>query len=80
MSKYDIPQKPLVSAREAVQINLNYGGLDTLSAAKEVFEEWGTRYDSPTFNHYCMLAAVYTAGYMQGKREERSKKKARANI
>ena len=76
MSTLDIPKKPLISVKEAVQINFNYVGISVLATANEIAEEWGERYSNPAFNHACMLAAVYTAGYIQGKREERSKKKA----
>lgn len=70
-----IPGKPLISAKEAVEISKHNGGITTVIAAKEVADEWEPYYSDATHDYYCMLAAVYTAGYIQGKREERAKKK-----
>lgn len=73
-----INSKPLVSAEEAVKISYKNGTIDTVQIAKEVADQWGgVRYADRSFNYYCMLAAVYTAGYIHGKREERQRKKRR---
>ena len=73
MGCLDIPQKRLVTPQEAVKISYTQGCASTLKEVKAISDEWGIRYSDPTFDHYCMLAAVYTAGYIQAKREERAR-------
>lgn len=68
-----IPEKKLITPQEAVKISYTQGCISTLEEVKAISDEWGNRCPDPTFNHYCMLAAVYTAGYIQGKREERAR-------
>ena len=68
-----IPRERLITPEEAIKIAYKHGCIPTISEVKAISDEWGIRYPDPTFNHYCMLAAVYTAGYIQGKREERAK-------
>ena len=71
----------LVTPEEAVNLSHNHGGINVACMCKQIAEEWGTRYKDPEFNYYCLLAACYTAGYIQAKREERAKasqKKAQA--
>ena len=70
-----IPEKPLISAKEAVEISEHNSGITTVLAAKEIADEWNPRCSDTVYDYYCRLAAVYTAGYIQGKREERAKKK-----
>lgn len=71
----------LITPQEAVELSYEYGDITTIFTAKAIVEEWGNKYKDPVFNYYCMLSAVYTAGYIQAKREERKRtaqRKARA--
>lgn len=77
MGCLDIPQKRLVTPQEAVKISYTHGCVSTLEEVKAISDEWGNRYSDPTYDHYCMLAAVYTAGYIQAKREERARASTR---
>lgn len=71
----------LVTAKEAVELSYKNETIGTAIAAKAIADEWregGAKYPDATFDFYCMLGAIYTAGYICGKREERQKKKTRA--
>ena len=65
-------QNQLITPQEAVELSYNHGYLSTIYAAKAIADEWGRKYEDRVFDFYCMLSAVYTAGYIQGKREERA--------
>lgn len=80
MSYNPPPEKRAVTQQEAVEISYKHGTIDTVETAREIAEQWGNRYPDWQFNYYCMLAAVYSAGYIKGKQDERAKRrKERAN-
>lgn len=56
---------------EAMKLSRKIAGLQVLCYCREFAQEWGHKYPDPTYNYYCMLSAIFAAGYMQGKREER---------
>ena len=58
---------------EAVKLSLKLAGSKVLHYVKDIESAWSEQYGDPSYNHTCMLAAVFTAGYLQGKREERAK-------
>lgn len=70
-------KKRAVTQQEAVEISYKHGTIDTVKTAKKIAEQWGNRYPDRQFNYYCMLAAVYTAGYIKGKQDERMKHQKR---
>lgn len=70
--------KVLISPAEVVKLSKEQGTVGTIDIVTEIEKAWGTQYDTPLYNYYCMLSAVYTAGYIQGKREERTRKRTRS--
>ena len=63
---------------EAVHISINYGRLEALRRALDIAEEYERQkppqYDAE-FSRLCLWATLYEAGLMEGKREERQKRK-----
>ena len=70
--------KVLISPAEVVKLSKEQGTVGTIDIVAEIEKAWGKQYDTPLYNYYCMLSAVYTAGYIQGKREERARKRTRS--
>lgn len=79
-----ITHSPLYfTPEEVVKLGKNQGATGTLEIVRDIEKAWGTQYENPLFNHECMLSAIFEAGYIQGKREERKrvadrKRKAKA--
>lgn len=67
----------LFTPKEAVQISRYQGALGTIDIVQEVEKAWGHQYDDPQWNYYCMLSAIFEAGYIQGKREERKRRQSK---
>lgn len=70
-----IPKAPLVSASEAIELSKHVGGITAVNTVTKIVDEWEPCCQNAAYDYYCMLSAVYLAGYIQGKREERAKKK-----
>ena len=70
-------EKLLVTPEEAVELSHDHGKTSEIHIVKAIVEEWGEKYGRDyrhrTFDFYCMLSAVFTAGRIQGKREERAR-------
>lgn len=71
--------KLLVTTQEAIQISTAYGDTTDIYAIAELEKAWkSTRFlgmqTDPTFDRFCMEAAIFTMGYIQGKREERQRR------
>lgn len=73
---YNHPRKEEpITQQEAVEISYKHGTISTASRAQEIVAQWGRRYDEAQFDGYCMLSAVYMAGYIKGKQDERARKR-----
>ena len=63
--------------KEAAEASHDHGKISEIHIVKAIVEEWGEKYGRDyrhrTFDFYCMLSAVFTAGRIQGKREERAR-------
>lgn len=66
-------ESKLYDPAEVVELCRNYGKWGAVDVALEMRDAWGTQYDDPQFDFVCMLGAIFEAGYIQGKREERMK-------
>lgn len=66
-------ESKLFDPAEAVQLVRDHGKTGALDVVKEIADAWGQQYSDPQLNFYAMLSAVFEAGYLQGKREERLK-------
>lgn len=65
----------LITPEDAITL-CHFNTLDDLSRAHDLGEAWKTLYsDDPKFDTVCKLAMIYTAGRIQGIREERAKRK-----
>lgn len=69
-----ITHSPLYfTPEEVVKLGKEQGATGTLDIVTAIEKAWGTQYDNPEFNYACMLSAIFEAGYIQGKREERKR-------
>lgn len=66
-------ESKLFDPAEVVELCRSYGKMGTIDVVQEIINAWGKQYDDPQWNYYCMLSAIFEAGYIQGKREERRK-------
>ena len=70
-------EKLLITPEEAVELSHNYATTKEIYIVKAIVEEWGEKYGRDyihrVFDFYCMLSAIFTAGRIQGKREERAR-------
>ena len=70
-------EKLLVTPEEAVELSHDHGKTSEIHIVKAIVEEWGEKYGRDyrhrAFDFYYMLSAVFTAGRIQGKREERAR-------
>lgn len=68
----------LITAEEAVRVGQAAGECESIHRVTEIYHEWKKSPqfpDSPGYDFWCMLAAMYDAGRIQGIREERSRRK-----
>lgn len=66
---------------EVIQISGKAVTLPVLQYGHEIETAWLNLYADKTldtYNRACMLSAAFLAGYMQGKREERARKRQAA--
>ena len=81
MAMLSIPNNRLVSPEEAIDLSFKREFIDVYSVVHDIADNWTPLYSNEEFDCYCMLSAIYTAGYIQGKREERrrlAERKAKA--
>lgn len=65
----------LITPEEAIAL-CPFNTLEELSRAHDLGATWKTLYsDDPKYDMVCKLAMIYTAGRIQGIREERAKRK-----
>ena len=68
--------KALIKPEEAAALSKLFGTLDDVYRAKDIFDAYlslCTGEEDHTYMMMCALAAVYSAGRIQGIREERNK-------
>lgn len=68
-----VKNNELVSAEEAIKISTNFSDISILRVCYKISETWEPITRDAAYDETCMLAACYTAGYVQAKREERAK-------
>lgn len=75
IGKEPIPR--LITAEEAVELNKIAGTVDEMEIATEVFRESANMVKDLPYGYAfaCRLATVWSAGRIQGIREERAKRK-----
>ncbi len=67
----------LITAQEAATLSFNFGTTDDIFRANDIYNEFMKLkgYESDArWKFLCAIAAIYTAGRIQGIREERRKK------
>ena len=71
--------KTLVTTEEAIRLVRKYGDLEDLETAREIYLKYmGDYFKGRDIEWHCFsaMAAIYTAGRVQGIREERQRRKA----
>ena len=70
-------EKLLITPEEAIELSYNHATTKEFYIVQAIVEEWGKKYGNNyshrLFDFYRMLSAVFTAGRIQGKREERAR-------
>lgn len=69
--------QPLITAKEAVALS-EHNTIEPIYIAKDIADEWEKvkGKDNSYFRYLRLLATLYEAGRIQGKREERRKRSA----
>lgn len=68
----------LITPQEAAALSDKFGTTDDIYRADDIYKEFMKLKDSESDNRWkflCAIAAIYTAGRIQGIREERSRRK-----
>lgn len=72
----------LITPAEAVSLSLQYGTSQEALIVHDIAKEWDKRSETKLKHHidryYWLLATCYSAGRIQGIREERSRRKQKA--
>lgn len=78
ISKKESPQ--LITTEEAVTLCIKFATLDDIDTAEDIYLAYMDKVKDTRDKRYaemCVLAAIYSAGRIQGIREERAKRKQR---
>ena len=68
-------RRELITPTEALALS-EFNTAADLYRAHDIVTAWGKRHkNDSTFDYMCMCAMIYTAGRVQGIREERAKRK-----
>lgn len=68
----------LITPQEAAALSNKFGAADDIYRADDIYNEFMKLKSSESDNRWkflCAIAAIYTAGRIQGIREERSRRK-----